>query len=161
MSITGQTCLEGHVTGMREPWQAEALQKRLPAGATLISACWQAVAGRALRMSPDDVESLAQDEVRSRLPAARHLVMSLRVEDLDPERESELVLLAKATDGGAIVVGVAYELQASARAQGQSCPECGSRRLQVPEVVVAEEVMTVENGTAVFQCSDCGSAWDA
>ncbi len=149
------------MTGIREPWQAEALQKRLPSGATLISTCWQAVAGRALRMSPDDVESLAQDEVRSRLPDARHLVMSLRIEDLDPERESELVTLAKATDGGAIVVGVAYQLQASAPAEAQECPECGSHRLQPPEFVAAQEAMPAARCVAVFQCSDCGSAWDA
>ncbi len=112
-------------------------------------------------MSPDDVESLAQDEVRSRLPDARHLVMSLRIEDLDPERESELVTLAKATDGGAIVVGVAYQLQASAQAEAQECPECGSHRLQPPEFVAAQEAMPAARCVAVFQCSDCGSAWDA
>lgn len=143
------------MTDVLEPWQAEAVRAGLPQGARLISTCWQTVSGRAIRMSPDDLPSLMEDKVRARLPDGPQAVLSLRVEDFDPEREAVLVALAEATDGGVVVVGVAYELGGRPSSKSQECPECGAQHLERPDAGHAGP------GPAVLQCAECGSAWDA
>jgi hypothetical protein len=66
------------MTEAREPWETKAVQRQLPANASLVSACWQPLPGRAMRMSPDNVEALTADKVRQRLPPGHQLVMSIR-----------------------------------------------------------------------------------
>jgi hypothetical protein len=98
------------MTDVREPWETAAVMRQIPSGATPTAACWHPVPGRALRMAPDDVESLTQAQVRRRLPGGDQVVVSLRAADLDPASEAAVLALVEATDGGALVVGVAYEL---------------------------------------------------
>jgi DNA-directed RNA polymerase subunit RPC12/RpoP len=119
------------------------------------------VAGRALRNSPDDVVALTEQQVRSRLPQGEHLVMSIRKDDLIYEGDEELMRLVDSTDGGAVVIGLTYQHQTLARAYGQRCPECGStdaRRLGPADQHVP---LGLRDKVSLYQCVECGTAWDA
>jgi hypothetical protein len=148
------------MTEIREPWETTAVLRQIPAGATLTTACWHPVPGRALRMAPDDVEALTREEVRSRLPAGEQVLVSLREADLDPGAEAAVLALVEATDGGALVVGVTYERAPAPGAMGQSCPECGSRDAEVLGPADRHVATGLRESARLFQCGDCGSAWD-
>ncbi len=143
-----------------QPWETKAVHSRLPVGASLVSACWQPLPGRAMRMSPDDVEALTTDKVRQRLPPGHQLVLSIRDEDLDPATESNVARLLKATDGGLLIVGVTYELSTARRSRDIACPECASG--QIDALGPADQHVRLEQRgqTSLFQCQECGSAWD-
>jgi hypothetical protein len=139
-----------------EPWQVRSVSGRLPAGARPTAACWHPVPGLALRNAPDDVEALTQEEVRRRLPTGPSLVVSLRETDIDPVTESAVLAMVRATGGGALVVGVAYDDGTTRSYAGESCPECGATG---PEVLGPAEAD--RPGVVLLQCRDCGTAWDA
>jgi hypothetical protein len=151
---------EAWMTDVHEPWETAAVLRQIPAGATLTTACWHPVPGRALRMAPDDVEALTREQVRGRLPAGEQVVVSLREADLDPGSEAAILALVEATDGGALVVGVTYEQAPARRAPGQSCPECGSRDALVLGPADRHVATELRESARLFQCGDCGSAWD-
>jgi predicted RNA-binding Zn-ribbon protein involved in translation (DUF1610 family) len=148
------------MTDPREPWETAAVRRQIPSGATLTTACWHPVPGRALRMAPDDVEGLTREQVRGRLPAGEQVVVSLRASDLDPESEAAVLAIVEATDGGALVVGVTYQLAPGPRALGQACPECGSRDAVVLGPADGHVATELRASAQLFQCRDCGSAWD-
>lgn len=143
-----------------QPWDTQAVRRRLPVGAVPTNACWHPLPGRALRMSPDDVESMTHDQVRRLLPDGPSLVMSVREQDLDLESEADVLAIVRATDGGALVVGVAYELQGGPRARGQVCPECGSRDALLLGPADEHVVAELQGSAQLYQCADCASAWD-
>ncbi len=146
----------------REPWETKAIQRALPPGAVPVAALWMPVAGRAVERSPDDVVAMTSEQVRGRLPSAPHLVMALGADDLDRDEEADTLRLIESTDGGVIVVGVAYDLPSTpAMALGQSCPECGSESAEVlgpSDEHVAPEFAAQAR---LYRCLDCGTAWDA
>src|SRR3954451_25208563 len=119
------------------------------------------VAASAMRNSPDGGVALSAQQVCSRLPQGEHLVMSIGKVGLIYEESLELMLLVDVTDGGSIVIGLTYQRQTLARAYGQMCPECGStdaQRLGPADQHVAPGL----RGTAsLYQCVECGTAWDA
>jgi hypothetical protein len=151
---------EAWMTDPHEPWETAAVRRQIPSGATLTTACWHPVPGRALRMAPDDVEALTREQVRGRLPAGEQVVVSLRASDLDPESEAAVLAIVEATDGGALVVGVTYQLGSGPRALGQACPECGSGDAVVLGPADRHVASELRASAQLFQCGDCGSAWD-
>lgn len=145
----------------QDPWETRAVLGRLPDGAQLIAACWHPVPGRALRMSPDDVEALTHEQVRRRLPPGKHLVMSLRPADMEGEQDGGVTALLEATDGGVLVVGVSYELASAAKAtHDQTCPECGARDADVLGPADGHVAPGQRGMAQLFQCPECDSAWD-
>ncbi len=111
-------------------------------------------------MSPDNVEAMTYDKVRQRLPPGHKLVVSIRSEDLDPQSESRILSLAESTDGGALVVGVTYELGATTRRPARSCPECGAREVESLGPADQHVAHDLRSQAALFRCKECGSAWD-
>jgi hypothetical protein len=145
-----------------EPWDTKAIQRALPPGAVPVAALWMPVAGRAVQRSPDDVVALTREQVRGRLPGAQHLVMALAAADLDPDEEADTLRLIESTDGGVIVVGVAYDLpSAPPRALGQSCPECGSTSAELLGPSDDSVAPEFREQARLYRCLDCGTAWDA
>jgi len=145
----------------RQPWETRIVTDALPSGATPVAALWMPVAGRALRNSPDDVVALTEQQVRDRLPKGEQLVISIGRDDLAGHDDDELARLVESTDGGVIVVGVTYDRQNSVRVYDQSCPECGSSNatlLGPADEHVAPEFRSQAN---LYQCAECGTAWDA
>jgi predicted RNA-binding Zn-ribbon protein involved in translation (DUF1610 family) len=145
----------------RQPWETRIVTDALPSGAVPTAALWMPVAGRALRNSPDDVVTLTEQQVRDRLPKGEQLVMSIRKDDLIHQDDDELTRLVDSTDGGVIVIGLTYDRQNTVRVYNQMCPECGStdaRLLGPADQHVAHELRAVAN---LYQCAECGTAWDA
>jgi hypothetical protein len=145
----------------RQPWETRIVMDSLPPGAVPTAAVWMPVAGRALRNSPDDVVALTEQQVRSRLPRGEQLVISIRKDDLTYKDDEELTRLVDSTDGGAIVVGLTYARQNAVRVYDQMCPECGSadaRRLGPADEHVAPGL---RDEASLYQCAECGTAWDA
>jgi predicted RNA-binding Zn-ribbon protein involved in translation (DUF1610 family) len=145
----------------RQPWEMRIVMDALPPGAVPTAALWMPVAGRALRNSPDDVVALTEQQVRSRLPQGEHLVMSIRKDDLIYEDDEELMRLVDVTDGGAIVIGLTYQRQTLARAYGQMCPECGSTDAQRLGPADQHGAPGLRGTASLYQCVECGTAWDA
>lgn len=143
-----------------QPWEARAVLRALPPDATPTAATWHVVPGRAIEMSPDDVVALTETLLRDRLPAGGRLVMSLRAEDLDPDSEANIRELVAATNGGVLVVAVGYEVPGVHGLQHE-CPECGSHRAQFLGPADAHVPEEARGSTGLFQCRDCGTAWDA
>jgi predicted RNA-binding Zn-ribbon protein involved in translation (DUF1610 family) len=144
-----------------QPWEARIVMDALPTGAVPTAALWMPVAGRALRNSPDDVVALTEQQVRARLPKGEQLVMAIRMDDLINHDDDALTRLVESTDGGAIVIGLTYDRQNVVRVYNQACPECGSTDAQLlgpADQHVAPELRAEAN---LYQCAECGTAWDA
>jgi hypothetical protein len=145
----------------RQPWEARIVMDALPTGAEPTAALWMPVAGRALRNSPDDVVMLTEQQVRSRLPQGEQLVMSIRQEDLDEHDNEELARLLDSTDGGVIVIGLTYARQNTVRIFNQVCPECGSTDAQRLGPADDHVAPGLRAEASLYQCAECGAAWDA
>jgi hypothetical protein len=145
----------------RQPWETRIVMDALPTGAVPTAALWMPVAGRALRNSPDDVVMLTEQQVRSRLPGGDQLVMSIRKDDFVDHDDDELVRLLDSTDGGAIVVGLTYARQNAVRAFNQVCPECGSTDAQRLGPADDHVAPGLRAEASLYQCVECGTAWDA
>jgi predicted RNA-binding Zn-ribbon protein involved in translation (DUF1610 family) len=145
----------------RQPWEARIVADALPSGAVPTAALWMPVAGRALRNSPDDVVALTEQQVRSRLPQGEQLVMSIREDDLIYQDDDELARLVDSTDGGAIVIGLTYDRQNVVRVYDQTCPECGSADAQRLGPADEHVAPGLRDQASLYQCADCGTAWDA
>jgi hypothetical protein len=145
----------------RQPWETRIVMDALPTGAVPTAALWMPVAGRALRNSPDDVVTLTEQQVRSRLPQGDQLVMAIRKEDLVDHDDEELARLLDSTDGGAIVVGLTYARQNVVRVYNQVCPECGSTDAQHLGPADEHVAPGLRAEASLYQCVECGTAWDA
>ena len=145
----------------RQPWETTLVTDALPAGAVPTAALWMPVGGRALRNSPDDVVALTEEQVRSRLPRGRQLVLSISRADLVDRADEELARFVDATDGGAIVVGLTYDVPGEVRIYDQPCPECGSTDAQLLGPADDHVAPGLRERASLYQCSDCGTAWDA
>lgn len=145
----------------RQPWETTLVSDALPAGAVPTAALWMPVGGRALRNSPDDVVTLTEEQVRNRLPKGRQLVVSIRREDLVGRDDEELERLLESTDGGAIVIGMTYDLPGEVRVFDQPCPECGSREAELLGPADDHVAPGFREQASLFRCSECGTAWDA
>ena len=145
----------------RQPWDTSLVMDALPAGAVPTAALWMPVGGRALRNSPDDVVALTEEQVRGRLPGGRQLVMSIRREDLAETGDEELTRLVDSTDGGVIVIGLTYDLPGEVRVYNQPCPECGSTDATLLGPADQHVAPGLRAGASLYQCSECGTAWDA
>jgi predicted RNA-binding Zn-ribbon protein involved in translation (DUF1610 family) len=145
----------------RQPWETSIVTDALPSGAVPTAALWMPVAGRALRNSPDDVVALTKEQVRNRLPAGDHLVMSIRRPDLADHDDEDLGRLVDSTDGGAIVIGVTYALENRVRVYNQVCPECGSSEAELLGPSDEHVAPGLRANASLYRCSECGTAWDA
>ncbi|OAN35133.1 hypothetical protein [Mycolicibacterium iranicum] len=145
----------------RQPWENEIVSEALPTGAVLTAGLWMPVAGRALRNSPDDVVALTEDQVRSRLPNGDQLVLAIKAEDLQAHPDEDLARLLDSTDGGAIVIGVTYDLGNKVRVYNQICPECGSTDAELLGPADSHVAPGLRAAASLYQCTDCGTAWDA
>jgi predicted RNA-binding Zn-ribbon protein involved in translation (DUF1610 family) len=145
----------------RQPWETRIVMDALPSGAVPTAALWMPVAGRALRNSPDDVVALTEQQVRSRLPQGEQLVLSIRADDLINQDDEELARLVDSTDGGAIVIGLTYARQNSVRVYNQSCPDCGSTNAQLLGPADEHVAPGLRDEASLYQCAECGTAWDA
>jgi len=145
----------------RQPWENELVSTALPAGAVLTAGLWMPVAGRALRNSPDDVVALTEEQVRSCLPQGDQLVMSIKAQDLQEHPDDDFARLLDLTDGGAIVIGVTYDLGNKVRVYNQVCPECGSTEAELLGPADSHVAPGLRAGANLYQCPDCGTAWDA
>jgi predicted RNA-binding Zn-ribbon protein involved in translation (DUF1610 family) len=145
----------------RQPWEARLVVDALPVGAVPTAALWMPVAGRALRNSPDDVVSLTEAQVRDRLPRGDQLVLSIRRQDLEGHEDEDLLRLVDSTDGGAVVIGVTYELENRVRVYNQMCPECGSSEAELLGPADDQVAPGLRAEASLYQCSECGTAWDA
>jgi hypothetical protein len=145
----------------RQPWETSLVMDALPVGAVATAALWMPVGGRALRNSPDDVVALTEQQVRTRLPQGEQLVVSIRKEDLIGSDDEELTRLVESTDGGAIVVGLAYDLPNQVRVYNQTCPECGSIDARLLGPADEHVAAGLREQASLYQCVECGTAWDA
>jgi hypothetical protein len=145
----------------RQPWETRIVTDALPSGATPTAALWMPVAGRALRNSPDDVVALTEQQARERLPAGEQLVISIGGDDIVDDDDEELVRLVESTDGGVIVIGLTYDRQSALRVYNQSCPECGSMRAELLGPADKHVAAELRAHVSLYQCADCGTAWDA
>ncbi len=145
----------------RQPWETRIVTDALPSGSTPTAALWMPVAGRALRNSPDDVVALTEQQVRDRLPKGDQLVMSIGKEDLVDQVDDELTRLVESTDGGVIVIGLTYDRQNTVRVFNQSCPECGSIDAHLLGPADAHVAPELRANARLYQCAECGTAWDA
>jgi len=145
----------------RQPWETRIVTDALPSGATPTAALWMPVAGRALRNSPDDVVALTEQQVRDRLPKGEQLVISIGKDDLVDGDDDELTRLVESTDGGVIVIGLAYDRQNAVRVFNQSCPECGSTNAELLGPADDHVAPELRAQVSLYQCAECGTAWDA
>jgi hypothetical protein len=145
----------------RQPWETRIVTDALPSGAMPTAALWMPVAGRAMRNSPDDVVALTEQQVRDRLPDGEQLVISIASDDVVADDDDELARLVESTDGGVIVIGLTYDRKPEVRVYNQACPECGSTKAEL--LGPADEHVAKERREQVslYQCADCGTAWDA
>jgi hypothetical protein len=112
-------------------------------------------------MSPDDVEAMTRDQVRDRLPEGHRLVVSLRADDLAAEDDPAIADVVASTDGGVLVVGVAYDVGTESAAHGQTCPECDRQDAVLLGPSDDHVAADVRGRAQLYQCRHCGSAWDA
>lgn len=145
----------------RQPWENQIVSDALPAGAVLTAALWMPVAGRALRNSPDDVVALTEEQVRSRLPQGEQLVITIKREDLEAHPDERLGYLVDSTDGGVIVIGVTYDRGIRPRVFNQVCPECGSSDAELLGPADEHVAPGLRASVSLYQCTECGTAWDA
>jgi hypothetical protein len=145
----------------RQPWETRIVTDALPPGATPTAALWMPVAGRALRNAPDDVVALTEQQVRDRLPAGEQVVISIAGADLVAAEDDELSRLVESTDGGVIVIGLTYDRAPAVRVYNQSCPECGSAEAELLGPADEHVAPELREQVSLYQCADCGTAWDA
>jgi hypothetical protein len=145
----------------RQTWETRIVTDALPSGATPTAALWMPVSGRALRNSPDDVVALTEQQVRDRLPKGEQLVISIGSADIIEANDDELTRLVESTDGGVVVVGLTYDRQGAVRVYNQSCPECGSTSAELLGPADEHVAPELRAQVSLYQCADCGTAWDA
>ncbi len=145
----------------RQPWETRIVTDALPTGATPTAALWMPVAGRAMRNSPDDVVALTEQQVRARLPEGEQLVVSIGSGDIAEENDEELKRLVDSTDGGVVVIGVTYDRPGAVRVFNQSCPECGSSEADLLGPADQHVAAELRARVSLYQCAECGTAWDA
>jgi len=103
--------------------------------------------------------------------AARGLVigssgnLSIRKDDLTRQdmygEDVELTRLVESTDGGVIVIGLSYDRRDAVRVFNQVCPECGSTDAHLLGPADEHVAAGLRAEASLYQCADCGTAWDA
>lgn len=112
--------------------------------------------------------ALTADKMREQLKDEKHVVLTLREQDLDPATDGEVWGLLEQTEGGVLVFGVTYSDDAPAAApaltsppisSAESCPECGSNdAFEVQRASVPGPKNRVD---VLIECRDCGAVWDS
>jgi DNA-directed RNA polymerase subunit M/transcription elongation factor TFIIS len=146
----------------------------LPPNASPTDTACQPLHRHVLEKAQGDVVELTREKMSATFGETPHVVVEIRDGDLDPTTDGELVGLLEQTEGGVLVFGVSYVVDAPAPAeggpmqftggaeqavQGESCPECGST--DAFEVQRAAAPDAHGRTTRLVECRDCGAVWDS
>lgn len=87
---------------------AELIRRALPPGATPTAWCYQPIHRHVIHNAADVVDA-TRNSISETFGDTPHVVVEVRLGDLDEDVESEIVQALHRTDGGVVVVGVGYE----------------------------------------------------